>query len=119
MKFIPNIPGKPNNTLTYDTVRDHILNEIQKSYRQGEDIANNLRLGIDKGIKEIKPTRKRAIKPELSDQERKNPERMREVQEDMKMEQEGLDIEYQIDLKDFKDKEANYVSNKYKPTDLQ
>ena len=110
MKFIPNIPGKNSQAHTYDAVRDHTLNEIQKSYRQGEDIADNLRLGVDKGIKDQKPVRKRAVKPELTEEQKQDQNKMREVAEEMKIDQEGLDIEYQIDLKEFREKENNYKS---------
>ena len=92
MEFIPNVAGKSQGA-TYDTAWDHILHEIQKTLKHGEDLADNLHAGNDMGIKESKPTRKRAIKPEMTDEIWNNPARMQDIHEDMRMEQEGLDIE--------------------------
>ncbi|MEM7361640.1 MAG: hypothetical protein AAF335_01365, partial [Bacteroidota bacterium] len=42
MKFVPHYVGKVQ-TKTYDTVRDHILQQIQKTFKFGGDIAAALK----------------------------------------------------------------------------
>ena len=61
MKFTPKIARK-NQGFTYDTVKEHILQEIQTELTNGEDIVDNLQAGVDNGIKERKPTRLKAPK---------------------------------------------------------
>ena len=46
MKFTPKIAGKSQG-YTYETVKEHILQETQKTLVNGEDIASNLRKGED------------------------------------------------------------------------
>ena len=61
-----NVSGKSQG-LTYDTVREHILQQIQKSLRNGEDLASALRRGKDDGIKDGKPIGTMAVKKEVSE----------------------------------------------------
>ena len=42
MKFVPHYTGK-QQTMTYDTVKDHIIQQIQKTYKYGLDMAKMLR----------------------------------------------------------------------------
>ena len=42
MKFVPHYTGK-QQTMTYDTVKDHIIQQIQKTYKYGLDMAKTLR----------------------------------------------------------------------------
>ena len=46
MEFTPHTAGK-HQSVTYDTVKEHILQEIQKDLKNGSDMAVNLRKGID------------------------------------------------------------------------
>ena len=43
MKFQPHGIGRDRQTVTFDTVKDHIIQVVQKSYKHGLDIAKTLR----------------------------------------------------------------------------
>ena len=43
MKFFPHGIGRDRQTVTYDTVKDHIVQYVQKTYNNGQDIAISLR----------------------------------------------------------------------------
>ena len=49
MEFTPHIAGK-HQMVTYDTVKEHILQEIQTDLKNGSDMAVNLRNDSDDGI---------------------------------------------------------------------
>ena len=87
MEFTPHIAGK-HQAVTYDTVKEHILQALQKDLDHGYDIAKCLREGIDKGIPVMKPTRTIEKKGANSDEE-------------LKIIQEGHDMEWQIELKEY------------------
>ena len=57
LKFQPHYAGQNQTGSTYSTIKDHILNEIQKSYKYGFDIAKALRLEEDKGTRAPEPER--------------------------------------------------------------
>ena len=46
LKFAPHQPGKPQK-VAYDSLKDHILLQIQKTYKNGQDVAEALRLLAD------------------------------------------------------------------------
>ena len=93
MKFTPKLAGV-NQGYTYDAVKEHILQEIQKDLENGEDLADNLREGKDHGIKQSRPTWYRApkikIKGEVTEMKRL------EANEEQRIVQEGLDIDYRV-----------------------
>ena len=104
MEFTPHTAGK-HQSVTYDTVKEHILQEIQKDLKNGSHMAVNLRKGKDNGIPVNKPIRLRAvidksktngklIKDEIGDSAAEADDL-----EDMKMEQESYNMEYTMDLK--------------------
>jgi hypothetical protein len=43
MKFVPQGIGKDRQTVTYQTVKDYIIQLVQKSFRNGKDVADSLR----------------------------------------------------------------------------
>ena len=107
MEFTPHTAVK-HQSVTYDMIKEHILQEIQKDLKNGSDMAMNLRKGIDCGIPVRKPIRLRAvlaksktngkpIKEELGES-KTNPDDL----EDMKMDQESYNMEYTMDLKEYK-----------------
>ena len=108
MEFTPHIAGK-HQTVTYDTVKEHILQEIQKDLKNGSDLAVNLRNNNDIGIPINKP-RRQIVKI--------NSERGKKATEeeiaDARIEQEGNDMEYTIDLKEWKSRQNTYNENKFK-----
>jgi hypothetical protein len=42
MKFVPHGKGKERQTGTYQTVTDYIIQLVQKSFRNGKDVADSL-----------------------------------------------------------------------------
>jgi hypothetical protein len=56
MEFTMHIAGK-HQSVTYDTVVEYILQDIQKDLKNGSDMAVNLRNGTDTGIPILKPRR--------------------------------------------------------------
>ena len=63
LKFYPHTAGR-QQTITYDTVKDYIIQHIQKNYEQGYDIAKTLRDLEKKDYNEATnmPTRKMSVK---------------------------------------------------------
>jgi hypothetical protein len=43
MKFVPHRIGKDRQTVIYQTVKDYIIQLVQKSSRNGKDVADSLR----------------------------------------------------------------------------
>ena len=56
MEFTPHIAGN-HQTVTYDAVKEHILQELQKDLKHGYDIVKCLREGSNGGIPIMKPIR--------------------------------------------------------------
>ena len=54
IEFTPHVAGK-HQTVTYDTVKEHILQEIQKELKNGSNIAVNLRKDKKTGMPLGKP----------------------------------------------------------------
>ena len=111
MKFTPKLAGQYQG-YTYDTVKEHILQEIQRNLENGEDLADNLREGTDHGIKRSKPNRHLAPKQEIT--EPVTEIKRMEAAEERRIIQEGLDIEYKVELEKHSEREKIYEMNKYK-----
>ena len=58
MKFTPHGIGRDKQTVTYDTVKDHIVQTVQKNYKHGLDVAQSLRNEELVKIEEAEPKRK-------------------------------------------------------------
>jgi hypothetical protein len=43
MKFVPHGIGKERQTVTYQMVKEYIIQLVQKSFRNGKDVADSLR----------------------------------------------------------------------------
>ena len=98
MEFTPHITGK-HQSVTYDTVKDHILQEIQKDLKNGSDMAVNLRKDTDARIPIVKPKRQIVKSVKLEEGESADPA---DLLIEIRIEQEGYDMEYTIDLKEWK-----------------
>ena len=84
MKFTPHGIGRDKQTVTFDTVKDHIIQAVQKSYKHGQDIAKSLRDEKMMDVRIHDPVRKLST----------------ETQEDLRsIQQTGHDIMYQEELK--------------------
>ena len=87
MEFTPNIAGR-HQAVTYDMVKEHILQELQIELNHGYDIVKCLREGSNGGIPIIKPVRVIEARGSHS-------------VEEQKIIQEGHDMEWQIEQKEF------------------
>ena len=58
--FAPHVQGKPQSA-TYATVKDAIIQFIQKTYKDGNDVAQSLKDGKEFDLASIEPTRGIAI----------------------------------------------------------
>ena len=85
MEFAPHAADK-HQLVTHDTVKEHTLQELQKDLRHGCDLIKCLREGVNTGTPTLKPVRQIEVKGEQSDEE-------------MKMTQDGHDMEWQIERK--------------------
>ena len=105
LKFAPHTPGKPQK-VTYDSLRDQILLQIQKSYKNGQDIADALRLNVD-AEPGTKPTRV-MVTIEASDVASEEKKMMKQ------MEQAGNDLEYKEHLRMYNSRVEVYKENRVK-----
>jgi hypothetical protein len=89
MKFFPHGIGRDKQAVMYDTVKDHIIQYVQKPYKNGQDIAVSLRDLVIKYVTTLAPTRGQATATDVADR----------VQE-----QTGMDILYQAELERYLDR---------------
>ena len=118
MEFTPHTAGK-HQSVTYDTVVEHILQDIQKDLKNRSDMAVNLRNGVDTGVPIFKPRRQiaRRIKTVFKNEEQgegESSEAFDDPKEELRMKQEGYDMEYTLDLKEWKVRQNTYEENKFK-----
>ena len=85
MKFFPHAVGR-QQAVTYDTVKDHIIINIQKSFQGGDDIAESLRDMKVIDLEKEKPVR------QLSENKDAN---------ERKIEQDGYDIVYSGEIQSY------------------
>ena len=57
MKFYPHGIGRDRQAVSYDTVKDHIVQYVQKTYRNGQDDAVSIRNLVVMDLTPHKPTR--------------------------------------------------------------
>ena len=91
LKFAPHIQGKPQ-TATYATVKDAVIQFVQKTFKDGNDIAQSLKDG------------------KVYDLDKEEPEREISTATDATkatLEQAGFDIKYQEELRCFYDRRDN------------
>ena len=63
MKFYTHGSGKQQQLMTYNTIKDHIVHYIQKTYKNGQDIAISLRSLEELDLMGERPCRGKAINP--------------------------------------------------------
>ena len=98
MKFYPHTQGR-QQSYSYETIRDHIVQQVQKTFKYGQDIVQSIRdeSYIDFDLK--KPTR--AVSIAAKD-------------DDKKIEQEGFNMDYQMEMKRWYERAELYEQNKTK-----
>jgi len=94
-KFAPHSSNKPQ-TATYATIKDHIVQYVQKTYKDGMDVAASLRDMQKKDLKSLKPGRKISIEADAATK---------------KIEQAGFDIEFNAELSRWMDRRDNLETN--------
>jgi hypothetical protein len=93
MKFFPHGIGRDRQTVTYDTAKDSIVQFVQKTYNNGQDIAISLRDLTIKDLSTLQPVRGQASSSE--DAAKKANE------------QAGMDILYQAELERYLDRKTS------------
>jgi hypothetical protein len=91
MLFTPHVQGKPQ-AATYATVKDAIVQHIQKTFKDGQDVAESIEKGVLFDLRSMQPVR--GISTET------DPTRAA-------LEQTGLDIKYQEEFRRFLDRQDN------------
>ena len=81
IKFYPHTVGSQTQSITYDTVKDHIIQYVQKTYKNCIDIAESLEKEAIKDLSTLAPTRTLSTNTDA---------------EVRKIEQEGYDIEFRV-----------------------
>src|SRR5210317_821031 len=108
MKFVPHYSGK-QQVATYDTVRDHIVQQILRTFKYGNDMAMAIRnmKYDDTNLGGGKPTRQVVEIPD--DIDTRNASHM-----SLQIEKEGFDIEYKEELRKYNLRKDVYEENKVK-----
>jgi hypothetical protein len=96
MKFFPHGIGRDKQTVTYDTVKEHIVQYVQKTYKNGQDVAVSLRDLVIKDLSSMQPSRGEATATDA----------VVKVNE-----QAGMDILYQAELERYLDRRDTLEQN--------
>ena len=103
MKFATQEQMSRGNYATYNTVKDVIVQEVQRKYKFGLDVAKSIRDGQRFDLSGVKPNR------QVSDKTNGKQK---------KIEQDGYDIQYQEELRVFLDRKAIMKDNENKSYSL-
>ena len=90
VKFAPQNSGKAP-TATYSTVKEAIVNYVQKMYKNGQDVAKSLKMMRKVDLLATKPIQATSLKTDEKERE---------------LEQQGLNIKYQEELRRYMDRSA-------------
>ena len=96
MKFFPHSSGKSHQTFTFATVKDHIVNQVMRTFDEGADMAETLKKEKYKDLERIRPTRKLSAIEEA---------------EARKIEQDGLDMLYKAELDEWMKRKRTFETN--------
>ena len=108
-KFAPHFSGKQQGH-TYDTVKDHIIQYVQKNLKNGLDMAEMLRSGTyaTPGIKPVRLIEEdRLIYQGMTAENKPSSDKMKILQD-------GNDIEYREELRKYNARARQYEENKSK-----
>ena len=95
-KFHPVVLGQGHKQMPYQQIKDTILKKIQKSYKDSEDVVKSLKTGTKVDLQALKPVRQRSQQANKEDKE---------------FEQQTLDMEYQVLLKQWSDRNKMLEAN--------
>ena len=96
MTFYPHGIGRERQAVSYDTVKDHIVSQVQKTYKNGQDAAVSIRSLVKKDLTPFEPRRGTAVEPDPT----------AHLQE-----QAGMDILYQAELERYLDRKDQLEQN--------
>ena len=99
MKFLPHTTGTNKLTATYKTVKAHIEQYVQKTYKHRQDIAESLRALQKKDLTAEMPTRRLSVLVAESE------ERIR------KIEQDGYNVLYTAEVQNYMDRKITLDAN--------
>ena len=103
--FTPYYSGK-QQYMTYDTVREHIIQDIQKKFKYGSDMVKAIRDDAYTDPGQGKPARQIA---DLYDERNKRKDNVL-----LRIEQDGYDLEYTEDLRNYNARVYTYEENKHR-----
>ncbi len=96
MKFFPHGIGRDRQAVSYDTVKDHIVQYVQKTYRNGQDAAVSIRNLVIMDLSSHVPNRGIATAADATANLHQ---------------QAGIDILYQAELKRYLDRKDMLEQN--------
>ena len=99
IKFFPHGSGSQQQSITYDTVKDVIVQQVQKTYKNGVDIADSLENEEMKDLGPMRPTRSVSTLTDKTARE---------------IEQEGFDIEFRVLIEEHHKRVLQLEENKTK-----
>ena len=102
-KFYPHGYGRERATLGYETVKDHIIQTIQRTYKHGKDIADTIRKMEKMDFGKLAPVR--AISTEADD-------------DDREIDQKGKDMLYQAEIENYMTRKSLFEDNMHKAYSL-
>ena len=103
MKFYPHTGGSQSQSVTYDSVKDHIVQYVQKTYKNGLDIAESLDKEVWKDLTTLAPVR--TVSTEIDPDARQ-------------VEQDGFDILFKVNLQEHIKRVQQLEENKTKAYSL-
>ena len=103
MKFYPHTVGTQSQSVTYDTVKDHIVQYVQKTYKNGLDIAESLDKEVMKDMTTLAPSRFISTNTDEAAKQ---------------VEQDGYDILYKVNLQEHIKRVQQLEENKTKAYSL-
>ena len=102
MKFAPHYPGKPQK-VTYETLKDHIILQVQKTYKYGGDIADALRT-MTATTALVEPQRQVVV---YDSSNVNDPIKMANLQ----IQQQGYDLDYREEYRIYNTRKEQYEDN--------
>jgi hypothetical protein len=102
MKFVPHRIGKERQTVTYQTVKDYIIQLVQKSFKNEKDVADSLRK-----MEKIDMTKHMLMRKISQD-----------TGADKAMEQEGFDMLYKAEINIYTKRRHEFEDNMNKTYSL-
>ena len=102
-KFYPQRTGPGSPGHTYETVKDYIIRQIQRTFQYGYDVAESIEALTDKDMNAVAPVRDTSAKTNADER---------------KLEQDAMDMKYQAELDEWVRRKGIYKANTIKAYSL-